>query len=253
MLRQHEHFKLVSIFVVLRSDTYTHSCTSETRCQYLSVTCLPPPQWASAHCLRSLPAWHLVCINYVIVSNCQSKTIYMITHHLPFIGGNIKSDSNPSVPISFKLPTAVKLCLISMFTWVYVCEKLSYVTYQIWLIWFGLRLNPLFIPSFPPPLPRPLSPSFLSDRASLWSSCVVLPLLALTWMSAVLAITDRRSTLFQVMCLTTPVHATHSSVALRHHGKAAFKWWEPSESSRNTCCVTDIDEVFAHLLLFALE
>ncbi|XP_067361428.1 adhesion G protein-coupled receptor B2 isoform X19 [Channa argus] len=34
--------------------------------------------------------------------------------------------------------------------------------------------------------------------ASLWSSCVVLPLLALTWMSAVLAITDRRSTLFQV-------------------------------------------------------
>ncbi|XP_072226602.1 adhesion G protein-coupled receptor B2 isoform X4 [Leuresthes tenuis] len=35
--------------------------------------------------------------------------------------------------------------------------------------------------------------------ASLWSSCVVLPLLALTWMSAVLAITDRRSTLFQVL------------------------------------------------------
>lgn len=238
---------------MLRSDTHTHSCTSETRCQYLSVTCLPPPRWASAHCLRSLPAWHLVCINYVIVSNCQSKTIYMITHHLPFIGENIKSDSNPSVPISFKLPTAVKLCLISMFTWVYVCEKLSYVTYQIWLIWFGLRLNPLFIPSFPPPLPRPLSPSFLSDRASLWSSCVVLPLLALTWMSAVLAITDRRSTLFQVMCLTTPVHARHSSVALRHHGKAAFKWWEPSESSRNTCCVTDIDEIFAHLLLFVLE
>ncbi|XP_047672805.1 adhesion G protein-coupled receptor B2 isoform X5 [Tachysurus fulvidraco] len=34
---------------------------------------------------------------------------------------------------------------------------------------------------------------------SLWSSCVVLPLLALTWMSAVLAITDRRSTLFQVL------------------------------------------------------
>ncbi|KAJ3609730.1 hypothetical protein NHX12_024241 [Muraenolepis orangiensis] len=33
--------------------------------------------------------------------------------------------------------------------------------------------------------------------ASLWSSCVVLPLLALTWMSAVLAITDRRSMLFQ--------------------------------------------------------
>uniref|UniRef100_A0A8C6TLN7 Adhesion G protein-coupled receptor B2 n=1 Tax=Neogobius melanostomus TaxID=47308 RepID=A0A8C6TLN7_9GOBI len=35
--------------------------------------------------------------------------------------------------------------------------------------------------------------------ASLWSSCVVLPLLALTWMSAVLAITDRRSTLFQIL------------------------------------------------------
>uniref|UniRef100_A0A3B5A9S2 Adhesion G protein-coupled receptor B2 n=1 Tax=Stegastes partitus TaxID=144197 RepID=A0A3B5A9S2_9TELE len=38
-----------------------------------------------------------------------------------------------------------------------------------------------------------------SLSASLWSSCVVLPLLALTWMSAVLAITDRRSTLFQVL------------------------------------------------------
>uniref|UniRef100_A0A8C6MJ94 Adhesion G protein-coupled receptor B1b n=1 Tax=Nothobranchius furzeri TaxID=105023 RepID=A0A8C6MJ94_NOTFU len=36
-------------------------------------------------------------------------------------------------------------------------------------------------------------------RASLWSSCVVLPLLALTWMSAVLAITDRRSALFQIL------------------------------------------------------
>lgn len=36
-------------------------------------------------------------------------------------------------------------------------------------------------------------------RASLWSSCVVLPLLALTWMSAVLAMTDRRSILFQVL------------------------------------------------------
>ncbi|KTF89922.1 hypothetical protein cypCar_00015233 [Cyprinus carpio] len=40
---------------------------------------------------------------------------------------------------------------------------------------------------------------FLSCRASLWSSCVVLPLLALTWMSAVLAITDRRSALFQIL------------------------------------------------------
>lgn len=39
----------------------------------------------------------------------------------------------------------------------------------------------------------------LSCRASLWSSCVVLPLLALTWMSAVLAITDRRSALFQIL------------------------------------------------------
>lgn len=44
--------------------------------------------------------------------------------------------------------------------------------------------------------PRPLSPR---PRASLWSSCVVLPLLALTWMSAVLAMTDRRSILFQVL------------------------------------------------------
>ncbi|OBS80184.1 hypothetical protein A6R68_21616 [Neotoma lepida] len=35
--------------------------------------------------------------------------------------------------------------------------------------------------------------------ASLWSSCVVLPLLALTWMSAVLAVTDRRSALFQIL------------------------------------------------------
>nr|XP_033791104.1 adhesion G protein-coupled receptor B1 isoform X2 [Geotrypetes seraphini] len=35
--------------------------------------------------------------------------------------------------------------------------------------------------------------------ASLWSSCVVLPLLALTWMSAVLAITDHRSALFQIL------------------------------------------------------
>ncbi|XP_061420663.1 adhesion G protein-coupled receptor B1-like isoform X6 [Lethenteron reissneri] len=35
--------------------------------------------------------------------------------------------------------------------------------------------------------------------ASLWSSCVVLPLLALTWMCAVLAITDPRSFLFPVL------------------------------------------------------
>lgn len=39
----------------------------------------------------------------------------------------------------------------------------------------------------------------LPSRASLWSSCVVLPLLALTWMSAVLAMTDRRSILFQIL------------------------------------------------------
>ncbi|XP_030045872.1 adhesion G protein-coupled receptor B1 [Microcaecilia unicolor] len=41
----------------------------------------------------------------------------------------------------------------------------------------------------------------LKERAgaSLWSSCVVLPLLALTWMSAVLAITDHRSALFQIL------------------------------------------------------
>lgn len=38
-----------------------------------------------------------------------------------------------------------------------------------------------------------------SPRASLWSSCVVLPLLALTWMSAVLAMTDKRSILFQIL------------------------------------------------------
>lgn len=45
-----------------------------------------------------------------------------------------------------------------------------------------------------------LNSLFLSlNRASLWSSCVVLPLLALTWMSAVLAITDRRSALFQIL------------------------------------------------------
>ncbi|NXU36207.1 AGRB2 protein, partial [Drymodes brunneopygia] len=54
------------------------------------------------------------------------------------------------------------------------------------------------VPGLPRPAgsPRPLSPC---ARASLWSSCVVLPLLALTWMSAVLAMTDRRSILFQVL------------------------------------------------------
>ncbi|KAJ8337929.1 hypothetical protein SKAU_G00368950 [Synaphobranchus kaupii] len=41
--------------------------------------------------------------------------------------------------------------------------------------------------------------STTATQASLWSSCVVLPLLALTWMSAVLAITDRRSALFQIL------------------------------------------------------
>ncbi|KFP57216.1 Brain-specific angiogenesis inhibitor 3, partial [Cathartes aura] len=38
-----------------------------------------------------------------------------------------------------------------------------------------------------------------TSGASLWSSCVVLPLLALTWMSAVLAMTDKRSILFQIL------------------------------------------------------
>uniref|UniRef100_A0AAQ4NV01 Adhesion G protein-coupled receptor B3 n=1 Tax=Gasterosteus aculeatus aculeatus TaxID=481459 RepID=A0AAQ4NV01_GASAC len=38
-----------------------------------------------------------------------------------------------------------------------------------------------------------------ASLASLWSSCVVLPLLALTWMSAVLAMTDKRSILFQIL------------------------------------------------------
>uniref|UniRef100_A0AAY4D672 Brain-specific angiogenesis inhibitor 1 n=1 Tax=Denticeps clupeoides TaxID=299321 RepID=A0AAY4D672_9TELE len=47
--------------------------------------------------------------------------------------------------------------------------------------------------------PSLLAQPFLSLQASLWSSCVVLPLLALTWMSAVLAITDRRSALFQIL------------------------------------------------------
>ncbi|XP_051775006.1 adhesion G protein-coupled receptor B2 isoform X3 [Erpetoichthys calabaricus] len=42
-------------------------------------------------------------------------------------------------------------------------------------------------------------PQIAGIWASLWSSCVVLPLLALTWMSAVLAMTDRRSILFQVL------------------------------------------------------
>lgn len=46
-------------------------------------------------------------------------------------------------------------------------------------------------------LPHNAAPSLL--RASLWSSCVVLPLLALTWMSAVLAMTDKRSILFQIL------------------------------------------------------
>lgn len=41
--------------------------------------------------------------------------------------------------------------------------------------------------------------SLFLHRASLWSSCVVLPLLALTWMSAVLAMTDKRSILFQIL------------------------------------------------------
>lgn len=67
------------------------------------------------------------------------------------------------------------------------------------------------MPSLPSSAPLYLS---LSIRASLWSSCVVLPLLALTWMSAVLAITDRRSTLFQVKYRnpTTPRHSSDTCI-----------------------------------------
>lgn len=54
-----------------------------------------------------------------------------------------------------------------------------------------------FIPAVCADLP-PL-PFLPPPRASLWSSCVVLPLLALTWMSAVLAMTDKRSILFQIL------------------------------------------------------
>lgn len=58
-------------------------------------------------------------------------------------------------------------------------------------------------PRLPPPCPVEHPADRLSAavplRASLWSSCVVLPLLALTWMSAVLAMTDRRSVLFQAL------------------------------------------------------
>lgn len=57
----------------------------------------------SLWCCYSQTCTHILVPQKPDVSNCQSKTIYMITHHLPFIGGNIKSDSNPSVPISFKL------------------------------------------------------------------------------------------------------------------------------------------------------
>ncbi|NWR93172.1 AGRB2 protein, partial [Furnarius figulus] len=51
----------------------------------------------------------------------------------------------------------------------------------------------------PPSSAAMTSATASSAMASLWSSCVVLPLLALTWMSAVLAMTDRRSILFQVL------------------------------------------------------
>lgn len=56
----------------------------------------------------------------------------------------------------------------------------------------GGRLS--YFPAICADLPAPLP-----LRASLWSSCVVLPLLALTWMSAVLAMTDKRSILFQIL------------------------------------------------------
>ncbi|KAJ8287345.1 hypothetical protein COCON_G00000040, partial [Conger conger] len=52
--------------------------------------------------------------------------------------------------------------------------------------------------------------------ASLWSSCVVLPLLALTWMCAVLSITDRSSALFQL--LFAVFDALQGVVILSVHG-----------------------------------
>ncbi|XP_061425150.1 LOW QUALITY PROTEIN: adhesion G protein-coupled receptor B3-like [Lethenteron reissneri] len=80
----------------------------------------------------------------------------------------------------------------------------------------------------------------LKHRAgsSLWSSCVVLPLLALTWMSAVLAITDPRSSLFQILfsvfdslqgCVIFSVHCilkkeVQSAIKFRITGRL-----EPSE------------------------
>lgn len=63
-------------------------------------------------------------------------------------------------------------------------HNLKHYCLALCIIWLVLSLT-----AFPLP----------SCRASLWSSCVVLPLLALTWMSAVLAITDRRSALFQIL------------------------------------------------------
>ncbi|XP_028820582.1 adhesion G protein-coupled receptor B2 isoform X3 [Denticeps clupeoides] len=83
-----------------------------------------------------------------------------------------------------------------------------------------------------------------SAMASLWSSCVVLPLLALTWMSAVLAITDRRSTLFQVLFavfdsvqgfVIITVHC-----AMRREVQDAVRCWmggckDNSENSPDSC------------------
>lgn len=82
------------------------------------------------------------------------------------------------------------------FLLIYLCylfiSSTSFLTLSIIILFF----------SFPPSLNIPpictVSP-LPYHRASLWSSCVVLPLLALTWMSAVLAMTDRRSILFQVL------------------------------------------------------
>lgn len=47
--------------------------------------------------------------------NCEQLPVQNYLHD--YTSSSIyRWDSNPSVPISFKLPTAVKLCLISMFT-----------------------------------------------------------------------------------------------------------------------------------------
>ncbi|KAL4624102.1 adhesion G protein-coupled receptor B2-like isoform X1 [Arapaima gigas] len=69
--------------------------------------------------------------------------------------------------------------------------------------------------------------------ASLWSSCVVLPLLALTWMSAVLAITDRRSALFQV--LFGVFDGVQSMVILMVHGVLRREVQDAARGRPNFC------------------